>query len=314
MEHEVFIALGSNLGSRLENLRTARAHLQEVLKIEQASSVYETDPWGYEAQPEFLNQVIKGTTRLSPTALLAALKAIEQRMGREETFRYGPRLIDLDLLFYDNLIWQSEELTVPHPQLHERNFVLVPLEEIAPQWEHPVHRETIAELAADIDRQGVRVYSNEEHADPQQAEGVKMAQTELKPLKWRPDPEVGFTVERRPDGGMNFTFQDVEPETLEVWRRFALDHLIDSDRLTRNLYDIRQLDDLPEEAIEIAVEANSDPSARNIRLAVVVSREEVGEKIRRVTDLTAVSGVEMRVFTDLEEAEAWLSRPINLLV
>lgn len=125
---------------------------------------------------------------------------------------------------------------------------------------------------------------------------------------------MGFTVERRPDGGMNFTFRDVDSDTLEVWRKFALDHLIDSDRLARNRYDIRQIDELTDEAIEIAVEANSDPSARNIRLAVVVDREAVGEKIRRVADLTAVSGVEMRVFTDLDEAEAWLSRPINLLV
>lgn len=314
MSHTVLIALGSNLGSRLENLRTARENLREVLDLQRISSVYETEPWGYSEQPAFLNQVVEGTTRLSPSALLEALKAIEARMGREKTFRYGPRLIDLDLLFYDNLIWQSQELTIPHPQLHERSFVLVPLEEIAPQWQHPVIRKTIAELAADIDRQGVVVYSNEEHAKPQAARGVKMADENLKPLKWRPDPEIGFTVERRPDGGMNFTFQDVESETLEVWRRFALDHLIDSDRLTRNRYDVRQIEDLSEEAIEIAVEANSDPSARNIRLAVVVSKPSVAEKIRRVTDLTAASGVEMRVFTDMDEAEAWLSRPINLLV
>lgn len=314
MEHEVFIALGSNLGSRLENLRAAREYLQEVLEIRQISSVYETEPWGYEEQPRFLNQVVQGSTRISPTALLAALKAIEARMGREKTFRYGPRLIDLDLLSYDNLIWQSQELTIPHPELHKRSFVLVPLEEIAPQWEHPVDHKTVAEMAAEIDREGVVVFANEEHANPQEARGVKMTGEELKPLKWRPGPEVGFTVERRPDGGMNFTFQDVEPETLEVWRRFALDHLIDSDRLTRNRYDVRQIDDLPEEAIEIAVEANSDPSARNIRLAVVVSKESVGEKIRRVADLTAASGVEMRVFIKLDEAEAWLSRPINLMV
>lgn len=142
-----------------------------------------------------------------------------------------------------------------------------------------------------------------------------MDDVQLKPFKWMPGPEVGFEVTRRPDGGMNFVFSDVDSDTLEVWRRFALDHLLESDRLTRNLYDLRQLPVLTEEAVEAAIEANSDPSTRNIRLAVVVGNERVEQDIRRVADLTIpVAGVEMRVFRDLETAEAWLNRPINLLV
>lgn len=142
-----------------------------------------------------------------------------------------------------------------------------------------------------------------------------MDDVQLKPFKWIPGPEVGFRVTRRPDGGMNFVFSDVDSDTLEVWRKFALDHLLESDRLTRNLYDLRQLAELTEEAVEAAIEANSDPSSRNIRLAVVVGNDKVKHAIRRVADLTTpVAGVEMRVFVDLETAEAWLNRPINLLV
>jgi hypothetical protein len=141
-----------------------------------------------------------------------------------------------------------------------------------------------------------------------------MTDKELKPLKWLPDPGVGFTVERRPDGGMNFWFTEVNEDTLEVWRQFALDHLFDSDRLTRNLYDLRALPNIPEEAIDMAIEANSDPSSRNIRVAVVVSNRVMSQKIQRISDLTSSGGVELRIFTDLDEAEAWLNRPINLLV
>lgn len=141
-----------------------------------------------------------------------------------------------------------------------------------------------------------------------------MTESQLKPLKWEPDPDVGFSVTRRPDGGMNFVFTEIDDHTLDVWRKFALDHLLDSDRLTRNLYDLRQITELSDEAIQAAIEANSDPSSRNIRLAVVVGHQDVIDKIQQVGDLTTGSGVELRIFVDIDEAEAWLSRPINLLV
>jgi hypothetical protein len=141
-----------------------------------------------------------------------------------------------------------------------------------------------------------------------------MSETVLKPLNWQPDAAIGYTVVRRPDGGMLLTFRDALPITLNHWRKFALEHLLDSDRLTCNLYDLRQLDALPEEAVQYAVEVNNDPSARNIRLAVVASKEIVRKGLRRIADLTRPGGVEMALFTTLEEAEAWLDRPLTLQV
>jgi len=141
-----------------------------------------------------------------------------------------------------------------------------------------------------------------------------MADVDIKPLNWNPDPNIGYTVVRRPDGGMHYTFTDVKPATLNHWRAFALEHLLNADRLTRNLYDVRQVDYISPEAIQYAIEVNSDPSARNIRLAVVVAGEEVRKAIQEIDYLTTPSGVEMAIFTDLDEAEAWLDRPLTLLV
>jgi len=141
-----------------------------------------------------------------------------------------------------------------------------------------------------------------------------MPQTNLKPLNWEADPEIGYTVERRPDGGMHITFTDTKYETLIHWRKFAMAHLVESDRLTRNLYDLSALDHIGDETIKFAIEANSDPSARNIRLAIVVANEAVGNAMRRVAGLTeAPGGTEMKLFTDLTKAEAWLSQPLEIL-
>ncbi|MEJ2262894.1 MAG: hypothetical protein P8X95_05575 [Anaerolineales bacterium] len=141
-----------------------------------------------------------------------------------------------------------------------------------------------------------------------------MTEIERKPLNWKPDPKVGYTVERRPDGGMHYIFTDVTPATLAHWREFALEHLLDSDRLTRNLYDLRQIERIPKEAIEYAVEVGSDPSTRNIRLAVVLANEEVKEAIKEIAALTIPQGLELGIFTDMGRAEAWLDRPLTLLV
>jgi hypothetical protein len=141
-----------------------------------------------------------------------------------------------------------------------------------------------------------------------------MSETDPKPLNWHPEPGIGYTVVRRPDGGMHLTFTDASPATLKHWRKFSLEHLLDSDRLTRNLYDLRQLDSIPDEAIQYAVEVNNDPSVRNIRLAIVSANERVRESLLRVADLTRPGGVEMGLFTTIEEAEVWLDRPLTLQV
>lgn len=136
--------------------------------------------------------------------------------------------------------------------------------------------------------------------------------TEIKPLNWTPKPGVGMSVVRREDGGMNLTFTDLSDATLNDWREFAMEHLLGADRRTRNLYDLRAVKDIPEKAIRMAVDANSDPSARNIRLAVVVADEKAAEAIRRVAALALPeTAAAMKIFTDINAAEAWLGRPLD---
>src|SRR5512145_3506116 len=136
--------------------------------------------------------------------------------------------------------------------------------------------------------------------------------TQLKPLNWVPKPGIGFNVVRREDGGMTVTFTDLSDATINEWREFAMEHLLGVDRRTRNLYDIRAVKEIPEKAIRMAVEANSDPSARNIRVAVVVADEKVAEAIREVAALAMPAAASaMKIFTDINEAEAWLGRPLD---
>lgn len=135
---------------------------------------------------------------------------------------------------------------------------------------------------------------------------------QIKPLNWTPKPGVGFTVVRREDGGMALTFTDLSDATINEWREFAMEHLLGVDRRTRNLYDIRAVKEIPEKAIRMAVEANSDPSARNIRVAVVVADQKVAEAIREVAALTLPeTAAAMKIFTDMDQAETWLARPLD---
>ena len=138
---------------------------------------------------------------------------------------------------------------------------------------------------------------------------------ELKPLNWKPEPGIGYTVIRRPDGGMAITFTDLSDATIKHWHDFALEHLLGSDRLTRNLYDLRQVGNIPEKAIHAAVDVDSDPAARNIRVAVVVASETVANAIREVyyAALPETSAA-IKIFTDVSEADAWLSRPLDQIV
>ncbi len=159
MQNIVYLGLGTNLDDRASNLKPALERLApQVLPLAE-SPVYQTPPWGHANQPDFLNQVIRASTSLSPHTLLAHVKAIENEMGREKTFRNGPRLIDLDILLYNTQIIQTTALTIPHPRLHERAFVLVPLADLAPGLQHPVLEETISALLAKIDARAIHPFA-----------------------------------------------------------------------------------------------------------------------------------------------------------
>ena len=156
--HTVFIALGSNLGDRLANLQAAIQSLPPAVRPLEQSPVYETAPWGYTDQPDFLNQVVKATTDLSPEQLLTYLKSLEAKLGRSATFRYGPRLIDLDILLYDNLVLETPRLSIPHPRLAERAFVLFPLADLAPDVQHPVTGKTVRQMRDALEAPDIRLH------------------------------------------------------------------------------------------------------------------------------------------------------------
>lgn len=146
----VYLGLGSNLGDRLANLRGALAALAALSDIEACSRVYETEPVHVSDQPAFLNMAVRVRTPLAPAALLGAVKAIERRLGRTESVRWGPRLIDIDILLVDGVVLNGDELVIPHPRLTERRFALAPLADVAAAVPHPLERRTVAELLAGL--------------------------------------------------------------------------------------------------------------------------------------------------------------------
>lgn len=157
-QHVVYLALGSNLGNRAANLKEAISALPPQMEVKAKSDVYETPPIGFTEQELFLNQAVRAETYLKPEPLLKHLKRLETALGRKPTFENGPRLIDLDILFYDDLVLYSPTLTIPHPFMHERGFVLVPLMDIASDFEHPVRKKTIRELALFADVSGIHKF------------------------------------------------------------------------------------------------------------------------------------------------------------
>lgn len=145
--NKVFLLIGGNMGDRLQNLHQAIALISAYCgPVIQQSAVYETAAWGKTDQPAFLNQALLLTTALTPHELITTLLSVEEKMGRLRMEKNGPRVIDIDIIFYNDLVMHEPHLTIPHPQLQNRRFVLVPLGEIAPEFVHPVFHKTIAQL------------------------------------------------------------------------------------------------------------------------------------------------------------------------
>lgn len=144
---KAYLGLGSNVGDRGENLRKAMVHLEHWgVKILRSSSIYETEPVGYAEQPWFYNIAVCVETKLEPEDLLKAVKSVEKGLGRTAGPRDGPRKMDIDILFYDDMVLEADGLTIPHKSVQDRNFALIPMAEIASEFRHPGLKKTMAEL------------------------------------------------------------------------------------------------------------------------------------------------------------------------
>jgi 2-amino-4-hydroxy-6-hydroxymethyldihydropteridine diphosphokinase len=152
--HAVYLALGANLDDPRRQLAAAIERLREWVAIDAVSAVYRTAPVGYADQPDFLNLVCRGTTALAPQTLLRACQRVETELGRVRSFRNGPRTMDIDLLAHGERVMDTATLTLPHPRMHLRAFVLVPLVEISPEWRHPVLGATASELLRALEAPG----------------------------------------------------------------------------------------------------------------------------------------------------------------
>jgi 2-amino-4-hydroxy-6-hydroxymethyldihydropteridine diphosphokinase len=154
--NRIYLGIGTNLGKREDNLKSAVEKIENIIgPVIQSSTVYETEPWGFRSEMEFLNLVIEVETKLNPSGLLGRLLMIESQMGRiRESGKYSSRIIDIDILFYGKLIIEKKALTLPHPMMQERRFVLIPLCEIAPDFIHPVLKKDIKKILEECKDKG----------------------------------------------------------------------------------------------------------------------------------------------------------------
>jgi 2-amino-4-hydroxy-6-hydroxymethyldihydropteridine diphosphokinase len=155
--NEVYLGLGSNLGDRLLNLNKAIELLSEKIQILKKSKIYVSKAVGYTDQPDFYNMVLYGKTDLSPKELFNFIKDVEKNVGRVYRFHWGPREIDIDILFYNDLVYKSDKLNIPHPRLHERDFVLLPLIELNPKLFHPVLNKRVSDLKGSMENSVIGV-------------------------------------------------------------------------------------------------------------------------------------------------------------
>tara|TARA_A100001037_G_C15117691_1_gene622183 strand:- start:453 stop:959 length:507 start_codon:yes stop_codon:yes gene_type:complete len=151
----ILLGLGSNLGDRFNNLCSAIEAMTPEIMVQTISPTYETQPLYVTQQPEFLNLLVRANTTLSPISLLASIKALETKLGRKPSARFGPRAIDIDIIDYNSQILNLENLITPHPRMHERLFVLRPLIDIAPNWIHPRTCKTVQQLIDDLSNPGL---------------------------------------------------------------------------------------------------------------------------------------------------------------
>lgn len=154
VKNKIYIGLGSNKGDRLKNLIKATRELQKIIEIQKISDIFESEPFGYKNQNDFYNLAIKAQTDLAPSSLLKKLAHIETKMGRKRIIKNGPRIIDLDILFYNKESINTINLKIPHPELHKRNFVMLPMNQIAPNLKHPTINKTINVLLKQMPKQG----------------------------------------------------------------------------------------------------------------------------------------------------------------
>ena len=147
---DIYIGVGSNLGDRRENILNGLNFINCHVTLTKISSIYESPPWGYKAQPPFLNCVCRGVTSMTPKSVLDLLKDAEKYLGRKPNIRWGPRVFDADILFYGQLMMNESYLEIPHPRVPERAFVLVPLLEIAPNFIHPSNGRSVQDMMSTV--------------------------------------------------------------------------------------------------------------------------------------------------------------------
>lgn len=148
--HTIFLALGTNLGDKKAYITNALISLEKKIDIIKIAPICETLPVGFSEQDNFYNTALQATTYLSPNELLKFIKEVEKKLGRQKRFVNGPREIDIDIIFYDNKIIKNTKLSIPHPRMHERDFVLKPIADIAPKTIHPIFNKTVQQLLREL--------------------------------------------------------------------------------------------------------------------------------------------------------------------